>query len=227
MLQIADDVFQLALTPRDGVNAYLVGDLLVDTGIKQSLKKLRTALAGRTISAIVLTHAHVDHAGSVAALAAEQNVPVWTGAADKEATETGDPVPGAPLQRPVLRTIGGYLGSFDGTDVARTLTEGDEIGPGFTVLDTPGHSPGHISLWRASDRTLICGDVFNNMNLITTVPGLHQPPSLFNVDSARNRESERKLAALSPTTMAVGHGPVLRDGTAAKLQAFIAALPAG
>ena len=65
MLAIADDVWQLPLTPRDGINAYLIGDVLVDTGIKQSADTIAEDARGRQISAIALTHAHVDHAGAI------------------------------------------------------------------------------------------------------------------------------------------------------------------
>jgi glyoxylase-like metal-dependent hydrolase (beta-lactamase superfamily II) len=107
--------------------------------------------------------------------------------------------------------------------VARELREGDEIGPGFTVLDTPGHSPGHIALWRERDRALICGDVFLNMNVYTTAPGLHEPPRAFTVDPARNRESARRLGELEPELVLFGHGQPLRDP--AKLAAFARSLP--
>jgi glyoxylase-like metal-dependent hydrolase (beta-lactamase superfamily II) len=102
--------------------------------------------------------------------------------------------------------------------VARELREGDEVGPGFTVLDVSGHSPGQIALWRERDRTLICADVFLNLEFYTAVPGLHEPPRLFNWDPARNRECARRLAALEPQLVLFGHGKPLRD--AAKLKAF-------
>ena len=62
--------------------------------------------------------------------------------------------------------------------VARALHEGDEVA-GFIVLETPGHSAGHVSYWRESDRVLIVGDVFGNMNFITGIPGLNPPPDIF------------------------------------------------
>jgi glyoxylase-like metal-dependent hydrolase (beta-lactamase superfamily II) len=105
--------------------------------------------------------------------------------------------------------------------VARRLREGDVVG-GFEVLDTPGHSAGHISFWRPSDRALVCGDVFNNMNVITGVPGLHEPPAFFTPDPSRNRESMRRLAALQPQLVCFGHGKPLRDPS--KLAAFTARL---
>ena len=101
--------------------------------------------------------------------------------------------------------------------VARRLHEGDDVA-GFQVLDTPGHSAGHVSFWRESDRVLICGDVFTNMDTITGIPGLHEPKSFFTPDPERNRESMRRLAALEPALVCFGHGAPLRDP--AKLKAF-------
>ena len=106
--------------------------------------------------------------------------------------------------------------------VARSLHEGDDLGHGFIVLDTPGHSDGHVAFWRESDRTLVAGDVLFNMNLLTTVPGLHEPPRILTRDPRRNRESARRLAALEPELVLFGHGPPLRDPGA--LTAFADAL---
>jgi hydroxyacylglutathione hydrolase len=225
VIPIADDVWQLPLTPRDGINAYLVGDVLVDTGIPQSAGKIAGMLEGRPLSAIALTHAHGDHAGAMHRLAERFSVPIWCGARDREAAETGRLVVAPALRRARLTALANAAAGFDGTPVARSLAEGDPLAAGFTVLDTPGHSPGHVSFWRESDRTLICGDVFFNMHLLTTIPGLHQPPALFTPDPAENRRSERKLAALDPASVGFGHGPVLREDAARRLSDFVQALP--
>ena len=227
MLAIADDVWQLPLVPRDAINAYLIGDVLVDTGIRQSADKIAGMLEGRQISAIALTHAHNDHAGAMKDLAGRFGVPVWCGAKDREAAETGRVVLAPAFRRPRLNALVGATAGFDGAPVARTLAEGESLTAGFTVLDTPGHSPGHVSFWREADRTLICADVFFNMHLLTTVPGLRQPPHLFTADPAENRRSERRLAALEPRTVGFGHGPVLRDDAAQRLREFAQALPPG
>ncbi len=225
MLPVADDVSQLVLMPRNAINAYLVGDVLVDTGIKQSAGKLAEMLRGREIAAIVLTHAHGDHAGSMKRVAAELGLPVWCGAADREAAETGNVVLSRGLDRPGVRTLARAVGRFAGVPVARVLAEGDTLSAGFTVLDTPGHSPGHISLWRETDRTLICGDVFFNMSLLSTAPGLREPPRLLTTDPVMNRESERRLADIEPRTVCFGHGPVLSEDAEHKLQQFASHLP--
>jgi glyoxylase-like metal-dependent hydrolase (beta-lactamase superfamily II) len=107
--------------------------------------------------------------------------------------------------------------------VDRPLREGDEVA-GFTVLDVPGHSAGHVAFWRESDRVLVLGDVLNNMDVMTGRRGLHEPKVFFTPDPARNRESIHRLAALEPRLACFGHGPPLRDPRA--LQDFAAKLPA-
>jgi glyoxylase-like metal-dependent hydrolase (beta-lactamase superfamily II) len=106
------------------------------------------------------------------------------------------------------------FGGFEAVSVARSLREGDDLGHGFTVLETPGHSDGHVAFWRERDRTLVLGDVFFNMNPLTTVPGLREPPRILTRDPPRNRESARRLAALEPELALFGHGPPLRDPAA-------------
>jgi glyoxylase-like metal-dependent hydrolase (beta-lactamase superfamily II) len=226
MREIAPDVFQIPLLPRNGVNAYLVGDVLVDTGLRTSAGKLREAMKGRAVKAIALTHAHGDHGGSARKLANELDLPVWVGAGDREATETGKAVKQAAFDRPGIRTVAGLMGDFPGVPVARDLHEGDELAAGFTVLDAPGHSPGHVAYWRESDGVLIGGDVFFNMHLLTTVPGLREPPSPLSYDPAQNRASERKLARLEPRIAGFGHGPVIEGDAAEQLARFVATLPA-
>jgi hypothetical protein len=68
--------------------------------------------------------------------------------------------------------------------------------------------------------------VFFNMHLLTTAPGLREPPGPLTVDVAQNRASERKLAALEPTVAGFGHGPVITADAARQLQRFVAGLPA-
>jgi glyoxylase-like metal-dependent hydrolase (beta-lactamase superfamily II) len=107
--------------------------------------------------------------------------------------------------------------------VDRRLREGDTVA-GFTVLDVPGHSAGHIAFWRESDRVLVLGDVLNNMNVVTGRRGLYEPKWFFTPDPERNRESIRRLAALGPELACFGHGAPLRDPAA--LAEFAAGLPA-
>lgn len=217
---VADDVFAIALTPRSGINAYLLGDVLVDAGMSFQGGALLKALQGRTVSAVALTHAHVDHAGGVKKVAGTLGVPYWTGAKDAEAASTGVAVVADTPK--ALLGITHKIADFPAHPVARELVEGDEISAGFVVLDTPGHSPGHVSYWRERDGILVCGDVLNGMGLLTTIPGLHTPPDSFTPSVADNVASAKRLGELRPQQVLFGHGPVHRDPEA--LQRFTAAL---
>jgi hydroxyacylglutathione hydrolase len=101
-------------------------------------------------------------------------------------------------------------GAGPGHPVARRLKEGDAVAD-FVVIETPGHSPGHICFWRESDRLLIAGDVITNRNYDTGEVYVQEPPDIFTLDPAANRESIRKIAALDPLVVCLGHGPVLTD----------------
>ena len=219
MKQVAEGVFQIALTPRDGVNAWLVGDVLVDAGIKASGKKVVKALAGRDVTAHALTHAHPDHAGGSAHVCRTLGVPFWCPAGDAAAVREGRSV--VPEGR--LHPLMSRANAFPPVEVARELREGDEVA-GFRVLDVPGHSPGHVAFFRESDRVLIGGDVFFNISLLTLRPKLREPLGLPTVDPARNRDSMRRLADLEPSVACFGHGPPVADA-APKLRALVATLP--
>jgi hydroxyacylglutathione hydrolase len=220
MRRVAEDVFQIPLTPRDGVNAYLLGDVVVDAGTNVNAKRLIQALHGHAVGAHALTHGHIDHAGGSRRLVEAYDIPVWVGERDRDAVETGRPPAPETWAEPAVARLGG----FEPVGVARALREGDDLGHGFTVLETPGHSDGHVAFWRESDRTLVLGDVFFNMHAVTTARGLREPPRIFTRDPRRNRESARRLAALEPELALFGHGPPLRDPAA--LKAFVAELEA-
>jgi hydroxyacylglutathione hydrolase len=221
MRELADGVFHLPLMPRAGVNAYLVGDVLVDAGFSFQAKRVLREVRGRIVRTHLLTHAHVDHAGGSRQVVDALGVPVLAGERDLPTLASGRPEQAFPG---LLRKPGEAYASFTPVPEATALREGDQVGD-FAVLDTPGHSAGHISLWRERDRVLICGDVVNAMNLLTTLPGLHEPPGVFTPDPAENRRSIRRLAALEPRLVLVGHGPPLKDA-AEPLRRFAASLPA-
>jgi len=82
------------------------------------------------------------------------------------------------------------------------------------VLDTPGHSPGHVSYWRESERVLVCGDVMWGYNPFLLRSGVREPYSFVSPDPELNRASARRLATLEPTLVCFGHGPPLRDPAA-------------
>jgi hydroxyacylglutathione hydrolase len=222
MKQLAADVYLLRGFPPNAINVYLVGDVLIDAATRQAEKRILREIRGRTLTAHALTHAHPDHQGSSHALCERLGIPLWCGQGDVPAMETPGGIKNS--QAP------GWLNRFQARywtgpphPVARALKEGDEVA-GFTVLEVPGHAPGHVAYWRASDRVLILGDVLNNVNLRTGVTGLHEPPAVFTPDPPRNRESARRLAALEPALALFGHGAPLRDPR--KLSDFCARLPA-
>ena len=219
MRQLADGLWQLGGFPPNAINVYLMGDVLVDAATRHGHRRILRQLRDREVNAHALTHVHPDHQGSSHRVCTTLGIPLWCPDGDAPAMEDGDiagRMPPSPLNR-----INDKLMTGPPHPVDRRLREGDEVA-GFTVLDTPGHTAGHVTFWRESDRTMVAGDVLNGMNLLTAIPGLHEPPRAFTLDPKRNRESARRLAELEPALVCFGHGPPLRD--AAKLAAFLARL---
>jgi glyoxylase-like metal-dependent hydrolase (beta-lactamase superfamily II) len=221
MKALAAGVNQLAGFPPNAVNIYLVEDVLIDAGTRFDQKRILRELAGKTARAHALTHAHPDHQGASHAVCEALGIPLWCGTNDADAVESGQLSSGMPPG--VASRLSASLAGGPAHPVARRLSEGDEVA-GFRVLEMPGHSPGHVAYWRASDGVLILGDVLINMNLFTAIPGLHEPPTFFTPDPAQNRRSARRLLELErePSLVCFGHGPPLRDGR--KLMDFVGRL---
>jgi glyoxylase-like metal-dependent hydrolase (beta-lactamase superfamily II) len=84
--------------------------------------------------------------------------------------------------------------------------------PGWKWVHTPGHTPGHVSLWRESDRTMIAGDAFittkqeSAFAVMLQTPELHGPPMYYTSDWHQARESVKRLASLEPDLVITGHG---------------------
>jgi glyoxylase-like metal-dependent hydrolase (beta-lactamase superfamily II) len=206
--QLADDLWILNGFPPHAINVYVMGDVLVDAATRRAGRRILRQLEGRAISAHALTHAHPDHQGASKEVCEALGIPLWCGEADADAMEQGT-IPEKQPDHPINRVIARFwLGPPH--PVARRLREGDEIA-GFQVLHVPGHSAGHVAYWREADRTLIVGDVIENINTLTGIPGLHLPPPVFTPDPERNRESALRLAALEPELVCFGHGKPLRD----------------
>jgi glyoxylase-like metal-dependent hydrolase (beta-lactamase superfamily II) len=218
---LAPDLHLIPSRPAYSFNAYLMEGVLIDAGTKGAHGRLRKALNGTRPSAHAITHAHADHQGSSAALCDDFGIELWAGEADADAMASGDLSDRAPSNLITRWQLRHWAGPAH--PVARRLREGDRVG-GFAVLETPGHSPGHVAFWRESDRTLVAGDVLFGRHPLTGRPGLHEPPRMFTLDPALNRESIRRLAALDPAVACFGHGPPWRD--AAALRRFAESLPA-
>jgi hydroxyacylglutathione hydrolase len=193
--------------PGRTLNIYLFGTVVLDSGVCWSRRRLARQLAGRDVTAHVLTHAHFDHAGCSAWLCETLNVPLWCGARDAAAITSGA----------VDTQSAGWFRRFTRTvfpvrahDVDRTLQEGEVVG-GFEVLEVPGHSPGALAFWRERDRVLICGDVLANFGLHPKRPRLLLAPAALSWDFAVNRLSAQRLAELRPRLACFGHGFAITD----------------
>ena len=199
MRPVTDGVWQLGGFPPNAINAYILGDVLIDSKALYDRRSVMGELAGRELSAHALTHAHFDHYGSSHAVCTTFGVPLWCGTRDVKAVEAGKMV-----------ALGRMVPVAPAVPVARALREGDEVA-GFTVLDTPGHSPGHVSYWREADRVLVCGDVMWGFNPFLLSGGIREPYPVASPDPGLNRQSARRLAELDPAIVCFGHGPVLHD----------------
>lgn len=88
--------------------------------------------------------------------------------------------------------------------------------PGWHWIHTPGHTPGHVSLFREDDRCLIAGDAFVTVKqeslyaVATQEQEIHGPPAHFTPDWAAARQSVERLARLPPAIAATGHGTPMR-----------------
>jgi hydroxyacylglutathione hydrolase len=229
MKEIARDLYLLRGLPPAAFNVYVIragsGWILVDTASRHARRRIMRQLPG-TLEAILITHAHRDHAGSMHAIAAETKAPVWGGERDADALEgrTPEPLPDRHKDHVVNRLLAGWW--RDPHPVERRLREGEEVGAGFEVVDFPGHTPGQIGLWRESDRTAVCADAIRSMDMLTGRRQLGDVPEIFTVDVAGSRQSIHKLAALQARTICFGHGPPLVKNAAERINEFAAGLPA-
>ena len=217
MNQIAKDVFQIPVTPRQLVNTYLIGSTLIDAGVKFSGRTILRQLGNRKLTAHALTHAHPDHQGASAELCKKLGIPFWVGAKDKSAAESGLVVSAMPNPNHPVAIFEQSFMAGPGHPVDRILQEGDKV-EDFVVIETPGHSAGHICFWREHDGVLIAGDVLRNINFFTTLPEFDEPLTVFTADPEENRKSIKKIAALKPQVICFGHGAAIRG--AERIQEF-------
>jgi glyoxylase-like metal-dependent hydrolase (beta-lactamase superfamily II) len=212
------------------VNAYMVGEyggpwVLVDTGLPFSTDQIKKAVDDRfgvqsRPEAIVLTHGHFDHSGTVEELSRYWDVPVYAHPLEIPFLTGQSAYPPAD---PTVGGFGGQLSRFytnEPVNIAERIHQLPEDGTipgmkGWKWVHTPGHTPGHISLFREEDALLIAGDALTTLNMrnmqdmMSGKPVLNGPPEYFTPDWAESLRSIDKLVALRPQVLTTGHGEPL------------------
>jgi glyoxylase-like metal-dependent hydrolase (beta-lactamase superfamily II) len=221
------------------VNMYLLHNptdntwVLVDAGLKTSAHKIQQVAQHlfwpqAMPSAIILTHGHFDHTGALPALLRQwQEVPVYAHYLEapyltgRSAYPPPDPCAGGGLMTllsPVFPRHGLNLNGH------LLLLPEDGTVPGLAgwrYIHTPGHTPGHISLYRELDGVLLAGDAFitTQVEAVTGIISQRKkvcgPPRYFTPDWVSASSSVQKLAELHPSVVATGHGKPL---TGTKMQ---------
>ncbi len=161
---------------------------------------------------ILITHSDIDHVGSLAALKKASGARVFASAIEAEAIKAGKPSrqirPRRTFRR-ILMSIAGRLIRAGAVEVDEILSEGQSLPilGGLKVLETPGHTPGHISLFSSSRGVLFSGD-----SIISDAQGkLHSSRPELSWDLSKAIDSTRKQAMLKPQIVCPGHGPVVKD----------------
>ncbi|WP_075036306.1 MBL fold metallo-hydrolase [Halobacillus dabanensis] len=216
--------------------------VLVDTGMPKSADSIIKAIEERfgensKPKAIVLTHGHFDHVGAVVDLVEEWDVPVYAHEAELPflTGESSYPEPDGSVEGGLVAKMSPMFPNEPvdlGNHVKPLPSDGTVPHlPDWRWIHTPGHTPGHISLFRDEDRALIAGDAFVTVKqeslykVITQHKEINGPPRYLTTDWEAARDSVQNLEALNPSVAVTGHGkPVygkeLSDGLKRLVQDF-------
>jgi glyoxylase-like metal-dependent hydrolase (beta-lactamase superfamily II) len=195
--------------------------VLVDTGIAGQGGAIAQALRGwdldrGSLTHVVLTHWHPDHAGSAAELASWPNVQIWAHRSDAPIIrgDTGGSFPALTCaEEGLYAQIAGAIPDAAPSRVDRELDDNEVLDAiGACVLSTPGHTDGSIALHFPNAGILFTGDIATaQQGQVVLGP--------FNHDRAQARESFRRFADVDVDTVCFGHGQPLRGEDTAKLRA--------
>lgn len=197
--------------------------VLIDAGMPKSAEKIIEAANERfgdnsKPKAIILTHGHFDHVGAVIELAEYWDVPVYAHKLELPYLNGMED-----YQAPDPSVDGGMVAKMSpvfpkkGIDITARLHELPADGsvpymPDFEWIHTPGHTKGHVSLYRNKDKALIAGDAFVTVkqdslyNVMTQEKNIYGPPRYFTPDWEAAKASVEKLASVSPEAAITGHG---------------------
>jgi len=217
----------------DTVHCYLWewqgGITLIDSGHRRDAETILRVLrqhgyTDHSVQRIIITHADVDHTGGLAQLKRITGAKVACHAVEKRLLEHPWERQAAfwPL-RPLIWAVT-RLPQYQYTPVTpdELLVDGQLLPEGFTVVHTPGHSPGHISLLHKEKRFLLCGDA-----LVNTRGKLRINVGLFTTDKENAQRSAWKIAKKYGDdfeTMLFGHGPPILQNGGKKLKALVSQL---
>jgi glyoxylase-like metal-dependent hydrolase (beta-lactamase superfamily II) len=208
------------LTRLGFVNCFLVrepdGFSLIDTGLPGSADDILAAAGklGAAIRRIVLTHAHMDHVGSVDALIEKLGAPNLELVASARSVPLLQKPPNLSLEpnEPQGKIKGGAPGIK--SRPTQLLAEGGLIGS-LRAIETPGHMPGHLSFLDERDGTLYAGDALigkGRLSISGFAPWFFPLPNFGTWNKAIALASAQKLLAYPIGRFACGHGAVQPGG---------------
>jgi len=222
LLPLTPHVSLVQLMNATRTNIYLVrgdeGDTLVDPGpVGTAPPLLAMDRRGEVrLHRIVLTHAHPAHAGSAARIVRGTGVRIFVHADDMPFLDGREP-PLLPKGRrgQLMAALGRVVDLCPPVFRLDAFVPGESVS-GLTMVETPGHTPGHVCLWHAEDRALLSGDA-----LVTDGSGPQLPPASLSHDAARAQKTLARLRDLGAEHLLPGHGPPILGRAQERIDAYL------